>query len=96
MGDQKEKPIVVPMGLNCVSVPMEVDTGASGTVLSKSHSIELYCMTPTPVKLRAYTVETISIKMEVSNEVSCEVMQMKIHLLSLQKRMDLISCVETG
>jgi hypothetical protein len=69
--NKREKPIVVNFLLNGISVPMEIDTGASKSVISRKTLTNIDGkMKPTHVKLRTYTGEEIPIVGETMIRVS--------------------------
>ena len=62
MCDSKEKPLITTLVINWVNVPMEVDTGASNTVLSEETCRNIQSsLKNTRLKLRTYKGESIPI-----------------------------------
>lgn len=71
MGEQKEKPLLTTVELNNIQIPMEIDTGASKTVVSEVTMNKLNTkLKPTHVKLRTYTGEEIPIKGQCEVQVA--------------------------
>lgn len=65
--EQNSAPIVVEVTLNSIPVQMELDTGASVSVLSNMTYLDLQCqgqvlpLQPSLVKLKSYTGDTIPV-----------------------------------
>lgn len=65
MSEPKQKPYVETMSLNGAMIPMEIDTGASRTVLSEGTVARLEVeIKPTNSNLATYTGEKIPVKGE--------------------------------
>ena len=79
-------PLIIHVKLNNVLVPMELDTGASLTVINKStyNKIAAECLSPikeSKVKLKTYTGECISILGTINVHVQYDVQEEDLSLL---------------
>ena len=83
---QKGSPIMVQISLNQVEIPMELDTGASLSVISEMTYQKIWDgqgppLQPTDVRLKTYTGETLQVKGKINVHVQYEGQEEALSLL---------------
>ena len=83
---QKVSPIMVQISLNQVEIPMELDTGASLSVISEMTYQKIWDglgppLQPTDVRLKTYTGETLQVKGKINVHVQYEGQEEELSLL---------------